>query len=84
MTTTENRLDNGLYYSDSEILTMFKHSRDKLKQLIVLAELNLCFRYCKRTKIPNTTPIKEALLRAGLDPAELPTTKKNYHVVRYI
>ena len=54
------KLENGLFYTDSEILTMYNEAKDKREQLHVLAELNLC----------EEEDIKQALLRAGLDKCE--------------
>ena len=37
-----NRLDNGMFYSDSELLGLYRDAKDKSEQLNVIAELNLC------------------------------------------
>lgn len=35
-------LENGLYYTDDEIYTLYRDAPDKLEQLKILTELNLC------------------------------------------
>ena len=56
------RLANKLFYTDDEILTMFKEAKDKYNQIEILAQLNL-------TSIQK---IKSALIRAGLHPDQIP------------
>jgi hypothetical protein len=56
------RLENKLYYTDEEILIMFKESKEPEIELKILAELNL-------TSQEN---IRHALIRAGYDPLKIP------------
>ncbi len=37
-----HRLENGLFYTDSEILELYTSVADKKKQIKILAELNAC------------------------------------------
>lgn len=53
---TGDKLDNGLFYTDSDILKMYNEASDKREQLKILAQLNLC----------KVDDIKQALIRAGL------------------
>ena len=54
------KLENGLFYTDSEILKMYNEANDKREQLKILAEMNLC----------KVDDIKQALMRAGLGKCE--------------
>ena len=49
------KLENGLFYTDSDILKMYTEASNRREQLKILAELNLCPR----------DVIKEVLIRAG-------------------
>ena len=60
------RLKNGLFYTDEEILIQYRESADKKEQIKILAELNLC----------SEKDIRVALVRAGLDFRNLPRTSK--------
>ena len=61
------RLENGLFYTDSEILILYRESKDKLIELKILSEMNLC-PICE---------IKKSLKRAGFDLRRLPKAAKN-------
>ena len=54
------RLSNGLYYSDFDILSSYKTAANKLEQITILCELNLC----------EPKDIHAALIRAGLNISE--------------
>ena len=62
-----NKLANGLYYTDEDILVLYRESKNKKLELDLLADMNCC------------TPeeIKKALIRAGIDGRELPRNIKN-------
>ena len=64
------KLENGLYYTDDDILTLYRDAKDKKAQIKILSELNLC----------STDDIRTALLRAGLDYRALPRTRKNNNI----
>lgn len=60
-------LDNGLFYTDSDILCSYKEAKDKRAQMKILADMNLC----------TTEDIRAALIRAGIDGRALPRKSKN-------
>ena len=61
-----SRLPNGLFYDDSEIGVLYRDAVDKIEQVKILCELNLC-------KPPE---IIEALKRCGYKKSELPIVIK--------
>ena len=36
------RLDNGMFYTDEDLLILYTNSKNKKEQIHILAELNLC------------------------------------------
>lgn len=60
------RLDNGLLYTDFDILQSYKTAKDKRAQMKILAELNVC----------SIDDIRNALIRAGIDGRSLPRRGK--------
>ena len=61
-----SRLPNGLFYSDDDIGGLYREASDKIEQVKILCELNLC-------KPPE---IIEALKRCGYKKSELPIVTK--------
>ena len=61
-----SRLPNGLFYSDDDIGGLYRESSDKIEQVKILCELNLC-------KPPE---IIDALKRCGYKKSELPIVTK--------
>lgn len=64
------QLSNGLFYSDDEILCLYKEAKDKRIQMKILAEMNLC----------TVDDIRTALLRAGIDGRALPRKSKKLDI----
>lgn len=67
-----DKLDNGLYYSDQDILSLFKESANKKEQVKILADMNMC----------GIDDIRAACIRAGLDGRCFPRSLKPYSAAK--